>query len=70
MASSPVLDQIRAVARLLHFSLRTEASCVQAIRRFIRLHDKRHPATMSTPAIQASLTHRAVEQRLAGSTLG
>jgi hypothetical protein len=69
MASSPLLDQVRAVARLKQFSLRTEESYVQAIRRFILFHDKRHPATMGTPEIQAYLTHLAVEQRLAGSTL-
>jgi site-specific recombinase XerD len=69
MASSPLLDQVRAVARLRQLSLRTEESYVQIIRRFILFHDKRHPATMGTAEIQAYLTHLAVEQRLAGSTL-
>jgi integron integrase len=69
MSHSPLLDQVRAVARLKQFSLRTEESYVQAIRRFILFHDKRHPATMGTAEIQAYLTHLAVEQRLAGSTI-
>jgi integrase len=69
MPSSPLLDQVRAVARLKQLSLRTEESYVQAIRRFILFHEKRHPATMGTAEIQAYLTHLAVEQRLAGSTL-
>ena len=53
MSPSPLLDQVRAVARLKQFSLRTEESYVQAIRRFILFHDKRHPATMGTAEIQA-----------------
>src|SRR5215213_9720294 len=69
MSHSPLLDQVRAVARLKQFSLRTEESYVQAIRRFILFHDKRHPATMGTAEIQAYLTYLAVEQRLAGSTI-
>jgi integron integrase len=69
MASSPLLDQVRAVARLKQLSLRTEESYVQAIRRFILFHDKRHPATMGTAEIQAYLTHLAVDEQLAGSTL-
>jgi integron integrase len=69
MSHSPLLDQVRAVARLKQCSLRTEESYVQAIRRFILFHDKRHPATMGTAEIQAYLTHLAVAQRLAGSTI-
>jgi integron integrase len=69
MAPSPLLDQVRAVARLKQLSLRTEESYVQAIRRFILYHEKRHPATMGAAEIQAYLTHLAVEQRVAGSTL-
>jgi integron integrase len=69
MPSSPLLDQVRAVARLKQLSLRTEETYVQAIRHFILFHDKRHPATMGTAEIQAYLTHLAVEQHLAGSTL-
>ena len=69
MTHSLLLDQVRAVARLKQFSLRTEESYAQAIRRFILFHDKRHPASMGTTEIQAYLTHLAVEQRLAGSTI-
>jgi integron integrase len=64
-----LLDQVRAVARLRQLSLRTEESYIQAIRRFILFHDKRHPASMGTAEIQAYLTHLAVDQKLAGSTL-
>jgi len=69
MSASPLLDQVRAVARLKHYSLRTEESYVQAIKRFILFHHKRHPATMGTVEIQAYLTHLAVEGNVAASTL-
>jgi integron integrase len=69
LSSSPLLDQVRAVARLKQFSLRTEESYVQAIKRFILFHDKRHPTTMGADEIQAYLTHLAVERRVAASTL-
>jgi len=69
MSPSPVLDQVRALARRKQLSLRTEARYVQAIRRCIRLHDQRHPATMGAAALPAYRTHRAVAQRLAGATI-
>jgi integron integrase len=69
MSPSPLLEQVRAVARLKQLSLRTEESYVQAIRRFILYHEKRHPATMGAAEIQAYLTYLAVEQHVAGSTL-
>ncbi len=69
MSPSPLLDQIRAVARLKQFSLRTEESYVQAIKRFILFHGKRHPATMGADEIVAYLTHLAVEGNVAASTL-
>jgi integron integrase len=69
VSHSPLLDQVRAVARLKQFSIRTEESYVQAIKRFILFHAKRHPATMGVAEIQAYLTYLAVEQRVAASTL-
>jgi integron integrase len=64
-----LLDQVRAVARLKQFSLRTEQSYVQSIKRYILFHDKRHPATMGSAEIEAYLTYLAVERRVAASTL-
>jgi integrase len=69
LSPSPLLDQVRAVARLKQFSIRTEESYVQAIKRFILFHAKRHPATMGAAEIQPYLTHLVVERRVAASTL-
>jgi hypothetical protein len=41
-----LLDEVRAVARVKHFSLRTERAYVGWIKRYIFFHHKRHPAQM------------------------
>jgi len=41
-----LLDQVREVIRLKHYSIRTEESYVGWIRKFIGFHGKRHPAEM------------------------
>ena len=66
---SKLLDHMRDIIRLKHLSYRTEEAYLSWVKRFIVFHDKRHPATMGAAEIQAYLTHLAVEQHLAGSTL-
>ena len=68
MPPSPLLEQVRTVARLRHFSLRTEESYVHTIKRFILFHNKRHPQTMGVDEIRAYLTYLAVERKVAAST--
>jgi hypothetical protein len=46
MPKSLLLDEVRKVIRLLHYSIRTEEAYVQTIRRFILYHHKRHPREM------------------------
>src|SRR5262245_3083401 len=41
-----LLDQVREVIRLRHYSIRTEQAYVQWIRRFILFNNKRHPREM------------------------
>jgi Phage integrase, N-terminal SAM-like domain len=43
-----LLDQVRDVMRLKHYSLRTERTYCEWIERFIRFHRMRHPAEMGT----------------------
>jgi hypothetical protein len=43
-----LLDQVRHVARVKHFSYRTEQCYVYWITRYIRFHGIRHPNTMGT----------------------
>jgi len=70
MAHPPrkLLDQVRDVIRLKHYSYRTEESYVDWIRRFILFHNKRHPKDMGSAEIQAFLTHLAVKGKVAAST--
>jgi integron integrase len=63
-----LLDQVRHVIRLKHYSMSTEEAYVGWIRRYILFHDKRHPAEMDVPEIEAFLTHLAVDQQVAAST--
>jgi integron integrase len=63
-----LLDQVQSVARLKHFSIRTEKSYLFYIRDFILFHKKRHPKEMGIEDIRAYLSHLAVERRVAAST--
>ncbi len=69
MAEPPkLLDRVRERIRLKHYSIRTEQSYVQWVRRFILHHGKRHPAEMGAPEVEAFLTHLAVEGKVSAST--
>ena len=67
-ASPRLLDLVRGVLRRKHYSIRTEQSYVDWIRRFILFHGKRHSAQMDKPEVSAFLTHLAVERDVAVST--
>jgi len=63
-----LLDQVRAVIRTLHYSIRTEQAYVDWVKRFILFHKKRHPKDMGKEEIEAFLTYLAVEGRVSSST--
>jgi integron integrase len=63
-----LLDQVRDVIRLKHYSLRTEESYITWIKRYILFHNKRHPKDMGATEIQSFLTHLAVDTNVAAST--
>ena len=63
-----LLDEVREVLRLKHYSLRTEETYVGWVRRFVLFHGKRHPKEMGEPEIASFLTHLAVEGNVAAST--
>lgn len=66
--SPRLLDQVRGKIRLKHYSLRTEESYVDWIRRFILHHGKRHPRDMGAAEVESFLTHLAVVGKVAAST--
>lgn len=63
-----LLAQVRERLRVKHYSIRTEQSYVDWIKRFIRFHDKRHPKDMGAPEIETFLTHLAVKGKVSAST--
>src|SRR5258707_9917423 len=63
-----LLDQVRDVIRRKHFSIRTEQTYVDWIKRYIFFHGKRHPREMADAEITAFLTHLARVGRVAAST--
>jgi integron integrase len=68
MENPRLLDQVRDALRVRHYSLRTEDSYLQWIKRFILFHKKRHPRDMGEQEITAFLTHLAVDKNVAAST--
>ncbi|MGH8604752.1 MAG: integron integrase, partial [Gammaproteobacteria bacterium] len=63
-----LLDEVRHAIRRKHYSLRTEQSYTQWIRRFILYHGKRHPREMGAVEVERFLTHLAVDGKVASST--
>lgn len=63
-----LLDQVRDVIRLKHYSYRTEQTYVYWIRRYILFHNKRHPKEMGCSEIEQFLTHLAVTEQVCAST--
>ena len=59
-----LLDRMRQVMRVKHYSLRTEKSYVYWVRRYIFFHNKRHPQEMGEKEVQSFLTYLAVDQRV------
>jgi integron integrase len=67
-ATPRLLDQVRGKIRLKHYSLRTEQTYVDWIKRFIRHFGKRHPRDLGAAEVEGFLTHLAVVGRVAAST--
>ncbi|MFM9912274.1 MAG: integron integrase [Methylophilaceae bacterium] len=63
-----LLEQVVAKMRVKHYSLRTEKSYVDWIKRYIWHHGKRHPKDMGAAEVEAFLTHLAVERHVSAST--
>ena len=63
-----LLDQVRDVIRVKHYSYKTEKSYVQWIKRFILYHNKQHPLDMGEKEIGEYLTHLAVKKHVSAST--
>ena len=65
---SKLLDQVVAKMRVNHYSLRTEKTHVDWIKRYIWHFDKRHPKDMGAAEVEVFLTHLAVDRNVSAST--
>jgi len=63
-----LLDQVRDMMRLKHYSLRTERTYCDWIARFIRFHQMRHPGEMREAEMSEFLTHLARSENVSAST--
>jgi integron integrase len=63
-----LLEQVRAMARVRHLSLKTEDAYVAHIRAFILFHGKRHPSEMAEDEVCQYLSHLAVNKHVSAST--
>ncbi len=63
-----LLEQVRDVIRRKQFSIRTETSYIDWIKRFILFHQKRHPREMSEAEVNEFLNYLAREKNVAAST--
>jgi hypothetical protein len=68
-----LLDQLREVLRIKHYSLRTEETYVQWTTRFLKFHWEqagkwKHPREMGTSEIMTFLSHLATADHVAGAT--
>ena len=63
-----LLDQVSEVMRYKHYSLRTERTYREWIRRDILFHGKRHPGEMGRTEVERFLSDLAVRGKVAAAT--
>jgi integron integrase len=66
--SKKLLEQMRDLLRLKHYSYRTEQTYCDWVERFIRFHHLRHPREMGEVEMAEFLTHLARQGKVAAST--
>lgn len=65
---SQLLDQVRDLIRIRHYSIRTEDAYVGWIKEYIVFHKLRHPSELAAPDVSRFLSHLAVDRHVAAST--
>ena len=69
VAKSPrLLDRVREKIRVKHYSLRTETTYIDWIKRFILFHGKRHPKDMGGAEVEEFLSSLATHNNVAANT--
>ena len=65
---SKLLDEPRAIMRVRHYSYKTEKIYIDWMKRYFHFHYLRHPKELGAAAVEAFLTHLAVERTVSAST--
>lgn len=68
LRNSRLLTRLREAIRLRHYSLRTERSYSDWVRRYIRYHGMRHPSQLGGAHVTAFLSSLANERHVSAST--
>ncbi len=63
-----LLEQVSHIIRCKHYSIRTEESYINWIKRYIFFHNSKHPKDMGATEISSFLTHLATQKKVAAST--
>jgi integron integrase len=66
--SQGLLEVTREAIRARHLAVRTEQAYLQWIRRYVAFHGRRHPRDLGAAALEAFLTHLAVERKVSAAT--
>lgn len=66
--SPRLLDQVREIIRIKHYSIRTEQAYLQWIRRYILYHGRRHPRDLGESEVSAFLSSLAIKSKVSAST--
>jgi integron integrase len=66
--SPKLLEQVRQLIRIRHYSIRTEQAYLQWIRRYILFHGKRHPADIRGEHLTQFLSDLAIRGKVSAST--
>ena len=68
MTKTKLLDEVRNVIRLRHYSPKTEKSYTNWIKRYILYHNKKHPRLMDEKDIRDYLNYLSLSQNVSYST--
>lgn len=68
LRSTRLFDQVRERVRYMHYSLSTEHSYLQRVRRYVHFHELRHPRDLGGPQVEAFLSHLANQRQASAST--
>ena len=63
-----LMERVQHKIRFKQYSLRTERTYMEWIRRYILFHNKRHPDQMGASEVESFLTHLAVNKKVSAST--